>query len=179
MSSPFPPKILCEIALHLPLTEDVIALGLTSHAVHAALSTPAPRHVCYCKDGISTYGKMRTIRHNAWRIGSDGYESITSIARRYNFSKQPPRVAHLLQILNITTFATHGDLIQYHFRSSYTLIFVFCPSIHFEKTEYWSQRLSKVFPVLIAHHRMSPNFRVVVPRSFDVLLTKQKSYFRL
>ncbi|KAF8256751.1 hypothetical protein EI94DRAFT_1763118 [Lactarius quietus] len=40
MSSPFPPEILCEIALHLPLTEDVIALGLTSHTVHAALSTP-------------------------------------------------------------------------------------------------------------------------------------------
>lgn len=41
MSSPFPPEILCEIALHLPLTEDVIALSLTSHAVCTALSTPA------------------------------------------------------------------------------------------------------------------------------------------
>jgi hypothetical protein len=41
MSSPFPPEILCEIALHLPHTEDVIALSLTSHAVRAALSTPA------------------------------------------------------------------------------------------------------------------------------------------
>lgn len=41
MSPPFPPEILCEIALHLPLTEDVIALSLTSHAVRAALSTPA------------------------------------------------------------------------------------------------------------------------------------------
>jgi hypothetical protein len=41
MSSPFPPEILCEIALHLPLTEDVISLSLTSHAVRAALSTPA------------------------------------------------------------------------------------------------------------------------------------------
>jgi hypothetical protein len=40
MSSPFPPEILCEIALHLPYTEDVIALSLTSRAVRAALSTP-------------------------------------------------------------------------------------------------------------------------------------------
>jgi hypothetical protein len=37
---PFPPKILREIALHLPHTEDVMALSLTSHAVRAALSTP-------------------------------------------------------------------------------------------------------------------------------------------
>ena len=41
MSSPFPPEILCEISLHLPHTEDVIALSLTSHAVRAALLTPA------------------------------------------------------------------------------------------------------------------------------------------
>ena len=41
MSSPFPPEILCEISLHLPHTEDVIAFSLTSHAVRAALSTPA------------------------------------------------------------------------------------------------------------------------------------------
>jgi len=41
MSLSFPPEILCEIALHLPLTEDVIALSLTNHAVRAALSTPA------------------------------------------------------------------------------------------------------------------------------------------
>jgi hypothetical protein len=41
MSSPFPPEILCEIALHLPHTEDVISLSLTCHTVRAALSTPA------------------------------------------------------------------------------------------------------------------------------------------
>lgn len=41
MSSPFPPEILYEIALHLPLTEDVISLSLISHAVRVALSTPA------------------------------------------------------------------------------------------------------------------------------------------
>lgn len=39
MSPPFPPEILCEFALHLPLTEDVIALSLTNHAVRVALST--------------------------------------------------------------------------------------------------------------------------------------------
>ena len=37
----FPPEVLCEIALHLPLTEDVIALSLTCHAVRGAISTPA------------------------------------------------------------------------------------------------------------------------------------------
>jgi hypothetical protein len=47
MSSPFTPEILCWIALHLPLTEDVISLSLTSHAVRAALSTPA-----LCKAGL-------------------------------------------------------------------------------------------------------------------------------
>jgi hypothetical protein len=41
MSSPLPLKIIREIALHLPHTEDVMALSLTSHAVRAALSTPA------------------------------------------------------------------------------------------------------------------------------------------
>ena len=37
----FPPEVLYEIALHLPLTEDVIALSLTCHAVRGAISTPA------------------------------------------------------------------------------------------------------------------------------------------
>ena len=40
MSSPFPPEIIYEIALHLPHTEDVIALSRTNHAVRGALSTP-------------------------------------------------------------------------------------------------------------------------------------------
>jgi hypothetical protein len=40
MSKPLPPKILREIALHLPHTEDVMAMSVTSHAVRAALSTP-------------------------------------------------------------------------------------------------------------------------------------------
>ena len=40
MTSFSSPKILREIALHLPHTEDVIALSLTSRAVRAALSTP-------------------------------------------------------------------------------------------------------------------------------------------
>jgi hypothetical protein len=41
MLSLFPPEILYEIALHLPLAEDVIAFSLTSHAVRGALSTRA------------------------------------------------------------------------------------------------------------------------------------------
>jgi hypothetical protein len=39
MASPLPLKFIREIALHLPRTEDVIALSLTSHAVRGALST--------------------------------------------------------------------------------------------------------------------------------------------
>ena len=46
MSPPFPPEILCEISLHLPPTEDVIALSLTSRAGRAALATPAHFKVC-------------------------------------------------------------------------------------------------------------------------------------
>ena len=40
MLPPFPPEIIVEIALYLPLTEDVITLSLTSHAVRGAVSTP-------------------------------------------------------------------------------------------------------------------------------------------
>ena len=40
MLPPFPPEIIYEIALYLPLTEDVINLSLTSHAVRRAISTP-------------------------------------------------------------------------------------------------------------------------------------------
>ena len=36
------------------------------------------------------------------------------------------------------------------------LRFIFCFSIHMGKAEYWSRRLSKVFPMVIAHHRKSP-----------------------
>ena len=40
MLPPFPPEIIYEIALYLPLTEDVINLSLTSHTVRRAISTP-------------------------------------------------------------------------------------------------------------------------------------------
>ena len=41
MLSSLLPEILYEIALHLPLPEDVVSLSLTCHAVRGALSTPA------------------------------------------------------------------------------------------------------------------------------------------
>ena len=41
MLSPLPPEVIYEIALHLPHTEDVIALSLTSRAVRGAISTSA------------------------------------------------------------------------------------------------------------------------------------------
>jgi hypothetical protein len=36
-----PPELLCQIALHLPLTRDVLNFGLTHSRVRQALSTPA------------------------------------------------------------------------------------------------------------------------------------------
>ena len=37
----FPPELLCQIALHLPLTRDVLTFGLIHSRVRQALSTPA------------------------------------------------------------------------------------------------------------------------------------------
>ena len=47
---------------------------------------------------------------------------------------------------------------------------IFFSSIHLGKAETWSRRLSKVFPILIAHHRKSST----LPRSFCVHLTYKK-----
>jgi hypothetical protein len=93
MLSPFPPEILYEIALHLPITEDVIASPATLYTEPYRLRLSS-KLVSYCKDGMLTHGKMTTIKHSDRCIWSVGYGSITSTARLYNFLRKPPRAAY-------------------------------------------------------------------------------------
>ncbi|KAH8987447.1 hypothetical protein EDB92DRAFT_1875786 [Lactarius akahatsu] len=159
MSSPFPPEILCEIALHLPLTEDVISLTLTNHAVRVALSTPA-------------LFKARLLSQK-WDI--DAWQDEDDKAQRLGDWKRWIRIDHVhSRTLQLFEEASAGGL---------SPPLVEAPSesrppnpdvrnvrdtrIHFGKTEDWSRRLSIVFPMLISHHRANNILRITETKYCD------------
>lgn len=95
MSSPFPPEILCEIALNLPLTQDVIALSLTNHGARAALST-------------STLFKARLVSQN-WDI--DAWKDEDDEAQLSGDWRRWMRIDHMhSKTLQLLEEATAGGL---------------------------------------------------------------------
>ncbi|KAI9454786.1 hypothetical protein BJY52DRAFT_707886 [Lactarius psammicola] len=158
MSSPFPPEILCEIALHLPLTKDVISLSLTNHALRAALSTPA-------------LFKARLLLQK-WDI--DVWQDEDDKAQRPGDWKRWIRIDYIhSKTLQLFEEASTGGLshppVESPGEPSPNVRNVRNTRIHFGKTVYWSQRLSKVFPMLITHHRVNNILRITETRYHDAL----------
>ncbi|KAH9023696.1 hypothetical protein EDB85DRAFT_1990248, partial [Lactarius pseudohatsudake] len=137
-----PPEILCEIALHLPLTEDVVSLTLTNHAVRAALSTPAlfKARLLLQKWDIDAW---QDEDDKAQRLGDwKRWMRIDFIHWRHPLSPRPPSPD--VQVRNVRD-----------------------TRIHFGKTEDWSRRLSIVFPMLISHHRANNILRITEKKYCD------------
>ncbi|KAI9434369.1 hypothetical protein H4582DRAFT_2101026 [Lactarius indigo] len=159
MLLPFPPEILCEIALHLPLTEHVITLSLTNRAVHAALSTPA-------------LFKARLLSQK-WDI--DVWKDEDDKAHRRADLKRWMRIDYIhSKTLQLFEEASAGGLspplVEAPSESP-------CPDVRnvrntcidFGKTKDWCRRLSKVFPMLIVHHRANNVLRIADTKYCDAL----------
>ncbi|KAI9434368.1 hypothetical protein H4582DRAFT_1856017 [Lactarius indigo] len=159
MSLPFPPEILCEIALHLPLTEDIVALGLTNRAVRVALSTPA-------------LFKARLLSQK-WDV--DAWKDEDDKAHRRADWKRWMHIDYIhTKTLQLFEEASAGGL---------SPPLVETPSespnrdvrnirntcIDFGKTKDWSRRLSKVFPMLIVHHRANNILQITETKYCDAL----------
>ncbi|KAH9063575.1 hypothetical protein EDB87DRAFT_1602392 [Lactarius vividus] len=159
MSLPFPPEILCEIALHLPLTEDVVSLTLTNRAVRAALSTPA-------------LFKARLLLQK-WDI--DAWQDEDDKAQRSGDWKRWIRIDHIhSRTLQLFEEASAGGLSRPSVEApsgsrppgpEVRDVHGIC--VHFGKTEDWSRRLSIVFPMLISHHRANNILRITKTKYRD------------
>ncbi|KAH8984377.1 hypothetical protein EDB86DRAFT_2963399 [Lactarius hatsudake] len=159
MSLPFPPEILCEIALHLPLTEDVVSLTLTNHAVRAALSTPA-------------LFKARLLSQkwdiDAWQDEDDKAQRLGDWERWMRIDSIHSKTLQLFE--EASAGGLSPPLVEAPSESqppSADVRDVRDTRIHFGKTEDWSRRLSIVFPMLISHHRANNILRVTETKYCD------------
>ncbi|KAH9955942.1 hypothetical protein BC827DRAFT_824692 [Russula dissimulans] len=146
-----PPELFYQIALHLPLTSDVLALGLTSSRVHNALSTPALFKARLALQGWDA---------SAWQNkNDDGAQSLIMLKRWMRIDHIHCKTTRLFEENaqeNPVLFSVeHNDDVELG-QGRPTLTTLLDPRrvLDGKKTFSWLRKLSDVLPMFITHHRM-------------------------
>jgi len=136
-----PSELFCEIALRLPLTNDVLAFSLTHSRVRGALSTPTL---------FKARLKLRGWDVSAWEDEDDIAQSPGDLTRWMCIDHTYCRTVQLFEeaavdgYFHITPYGpTDED------NPSPTL----CPVFDEDKAVIWLEKLSKVLPLFVTHHR--------------------------
>ncbi|KAI9452520.1 hypothetical protein F5148DRAFT_1289564 [Russula earlei] len=164
MLSHLPPELVYQVALHLPLTGDVLALSLTNSRFHEALSTPA-----LFKARLALHGWDVT----AWHDGQP-FKRWMRIDHAYSKTAQlfeeAAVEAHVLFFsssipLDIVWGRVSRARLHAHIDPSPDSR----PVIDGETTLNWLRKLSDVLPMFITHHRGGNISRITQPRHHNAL----------
>jgi hypothetical protein len=153
-----PPELLCQIALHLPLTRDVFTFGLIHSRVRQALSTPALFKARLAFQGWDV---------SAWKDQDDH----VSLERWMRIDHIYCRTVQLFEeaAVDRSSFsilegpvadAGAGDVIWGLARSGLGLYLkpqtrsrTYPPVLNADQIVNWLRKLSRVLPAFITHHR--------------------------
>jgi len=149
-----PPELLYQIALYLPLTKDVLAFSFTNSHVRGALSTPA------------LFKARLTLRGwdvSAWKDEDDVAHSWGGVERWMRIDHTYCRTVQLFDEASVDGyfFAISDSPIDQN------VLWTLAPPdpgldnrgssphpvLDGEKTAIWLQKLSRVLPLFITHHR--------------------------
>jgi hypothetical protein len=152
-----PLELFYEIALHLPLTKDVLAFTLTNSRIRGALSTPA-----LFKARLS----LRGWDVSAWKDEDDAAKSLGDLNRWISIDHAYCRTSQLFEEAAVDGYflitpesptneavlwrsVLPGTDFGWDNRRSPDLR----PVFDGDKTVVWLKKLSKVFPLFVTHHR--------------------------
>ena len=137
-----PLELFYEIALHLPLTNDVLAFSLTNSRVRGALSTPA-----LFKARLS----LRGWDVSAWEDEDDIAQCPGDLMRWMCIDHTYCRTVQLFEEAAVDGyFHITPDGPTDEDNPSPTL----CPVFDGDKAVIWLEKLSKVLPLFVTHHRL-------------------------
>jgi hypothetical protein len=136
-----PLELFYEIALHLPLTNDVFTFSLTNSRVRGALSTPALFKARLALRGWDV---------SAWEDEDDIAQSPGDSMRWMCIDHTYCRTIQLFEEAAVDGYfytTPHGPTDEDN--PSPTL----CPVFDEDKTTIWLEKLSRVLPLFVTHHR--------------------------
>ena len=156
-----PPELFYQIALHLPLTKDVLALSLTNTRIRGALSTPAL---------FKARLVLREWDVSAWDDEDDAAHSPGDFERWMSIDHTYCRTVQLFDEATVDGYfliipdnpidedvlwsTTPADIGQDNQSPNSRAVF------DGQKTIIWLEKLSKVLPLFVTHHRTY--FRLLV-----------------
>jgi len=156
-----PPELFYQIALHLPLTKDVLALSLTNTRIRGALSTPAL---------FKARLVLREWDVSAWDDEDDAAHSPGDFERWMSIDHTYCRTVQLFDEATVDGYfliipdnpidedvlwsTTSADTRQDNQSPNSRAVF------DGQKTVIWLEKLSKVLPLFVTHHRTY--FRLLV-----------------
>jgi hypothetical protein len=151
----FPLELFYEIAIHLPLTKDVLAFTLTNSRIRRALSSPALFKIRL---------ELRGWDVSAWKDEDNTAQSPGSLKRWMRIDHTYCRTAQLFEeaavdgyFLTAPESSTHeavrwGSARPDSDPEQDNQSFDLRPVFDEDKTVIWLKKLSKVFPLFVTHH---------------------------
>lgn len=146
------PELFYQIALHLPLTKDVLAFSLTHSRVHDALSTPALPKARLALQGWDV---------TAWKDEDYNAAQYPKVLERWmRIDHTYCRTAQLFEQAAVESYFHFSsdtpvvdDVVWGRARSHLGPYVDSRPTLDGEKTAVWLRKLSEVLPMFITHHR--------------------------